>query len=172
MTKDYNNFSKDKSFEIIKEKTIEFAIKCAENTIKNRDSEYISDDGALCYILHHKCPVEMIFLMENYLHYFWKIIKEIRNIYDENYYKIICDNIDKLMDKVKDVVKNIRDEDKKTNIKKDYNEFYEELERLIPKDIKLELEFLFRCIKPLPISSMRYLVSKDIYENIYLKNNN
>jgi hypothetical protein len=76
------------------------------------------------------------------------------------------------MDKVKDVVKNIRDEDKKTNIKKDYNEFYEELERLIPKDIKLELEFLFRCIKPLPISSMRYLVSKDIYENIYLKNNN
>jgi len=171
MTKDYNNFSKDKSFEIIKEKTIEFATDCAKNTIKNHYSEYITDDGSLGYILYYKYPEEMLSLMKSYLYYFWKVIKEIRQIYDEQYYKIICEEIDKLTNEIKNIAKDISDKDKQTNIKKNYNEFYEELKRSVPKSIKLELEFLFRCIKSLPVN-MPYFVLKDIYENVYLKNNN
>jgi hypothetical protein len=167
----YDSFTKDESFEIVKEKTIHFAMECAEHTIRNHHIEYIRDDGALINIMYYRCNEEMTYLMKRYLHYFWEVVKEIRNIYDEQYYKTISFEIDKLMDDVRNIVKDIIIKDIEMNVKKDYNQFYKELDKLVPNSIRLDLEFLFRSMNYVPTSVLHFIV-KDLYENFYLKNIN
>jgi hypothetical protein len=72
------------------------------------------------------------------------------------------------MNDVKDIVKDMSDKDKKNNVRKDYSQFYDELEKLVPESMKLELEFLFRCMRVVP-ASIHHFIVKDLYENVYLK---
>jgi len=167
----YKEFTKDKNLEIVKEKTIHFAIECANHTIVNRHTEYVRDNASLINIIYYKCNEEMTHLMKKYLHYFWVVVKEIRDVYDKQYYEIISFEIDKLMGHVKNIVKDIIIKDIETNIKKDYNQFYDELNKLVPNSIRLDLEFLFKCMDYIPTSILHFIVG-DLYENFYLKNIN